>query len=226
MKISGSGRLSEGKINDKVSVSGSAKIEGNFECEGFRASGSVRGSGNLTVHGDVRSSGTIRISGALYADGNLRSSGTASFGGEVLIKGVLSSSGSLKVGNKVEALEGVRSSGSARIRGDLLSDKNIDLNGSTSVDGDVKAVNVFMGARKEFGIRLGKHPYRVNGNIYAENELEIDKAYVAGDVRGRDVKIGKGAEILGNVYYIDNIDVNSRAKLANDPIKIEVNQYK
>jgi cytoskeletal protein CcmA (bactofilin family) len=226
MKISGSGRLSEGKINDKVSVSGSAKIEGDFECDGFRVSGSVRGSGNLTVHGDVRSSGTFRISGSLYGDGTLRSSGTASVGGEVLIKGVLSSSGTLKVGSKVEAFEGIRSTGTVRIRGDLLSNKNIDLNGSTSVDGDVKADNVFMGTSREFVIRLGKHPYRVNGNIYSENKLSISKAYVTGDVRGRDVKIGKGAEILGNVYYIDNIDVNSRAKLANDPIKIEVNQYK
>ncbi|MFX1497901.1 MAG: hypothetical protein ACFFBH_10265 [Promethearchaeota archaeon] len=53
MRISGSGTLSEGKINDELNASGSIKLNGTFECDGFHSSSSLRGEGNLIVHGDV-----------------------------------------------------------------------------------------------------------------------------------------------------------------------------
>ena len=104
MKISGSGKLSEGKIDDSLVTSGSARIDGDFECNGFRSSGSFRGSGNLTVHGDFRSSGSFRIHGSLKGDGNGRTSGSASVDGKISIDGYFRSSGSLRVGGKIELL--------------------------------------------------------------------------------------------------------------------------
>lgn len=224
MKISGSGKLSEGKINDKLSVSGSARIEGNFECDGFRSSGSLRGSGDLVVHGDVRSSGSFRIIGSLFGDGNAKSSGSMSVGGQLSVKGTIVSSGSLKAGNKVEALEGIRFSGSSRIQGDLLSQKDINVNGSTTIDGNIKGDNIFIGKDQMLHKKVFKQPYKVQGNIYAENQLDIIGAYVVGDVRGRNVKIGRKTEILGAVYYIDSIEVHKQATLANDPIQIKVDE--
>jgi hypothetical protein len=38
LKISGSGRLSEGKIDDDLRTSGSTKLSGNFECNNFHSS--------------------------------------------------------------------------------------------------------------------------------------------------------------------------------------------
>jgi cytoskeletal protein CcmA (bactofilin family) len=226
MKISGSGRLSEGVINDKLSVSGSARIEGNFECDEFRSSGSLRGSADLVVHGDVRSSGSFRIIGSLFGDGNAKSSGSMSVGGQLSVKGTLVSSGSLKVGNKVEALEGIRFSGSSRIQGDLLSQKDINIDGSTTIGGNIKGDNVFIGRDQLLYKKGFKQPYKLQGNIFAEKQLDIIGTYVAGDVRGRDVKIGRKTEILGAVYYIDSIEVHKQATLTNDPIQITVDHIK
>lgn len=226
MKISGSGKLSEGTINDELVVSGSAKIEGNFECNGFRSSGSLRGDGNLIVHGDVRSSGSFRLKGSVQGDGKFRSSGSASIGGKILIKGELSSSGSLRVDDRVEAVQGVRSSGSIHIQGELISQKTIDIEGSISSGGDIKGENVFFGTHLVRAKRIFKHPFKVNGSIFATNRVDITGANVAGDVKGREVRIGRGTEVLGTVYYVDTIEIHKQATVLNKPIQIALEELR
>ena len=223
MKISGSGTLSEGKINDELIVSGSARIEGDFECNGFRSSGSLKGRGNLTVHGDVKSSGSFRLNGHLRSDGNARFSGSTAVGGAILVKGQVGSSGSFRVGNKVEGLQGIRFSGSSNVQGDVSSQNTIIIQGSTTINGDVKGGDVYFGRERLLKIRkLFKHPYKVYGRLFAENDVDIIGTYVDGDVRGRDVKIGRATEIVGTVYYINSIEIDPKATLANKPVQISV----
>ncbi|MFW9877364.1 MAG: hypothetical protein ACFFG0_30105 [Candidatus Thorarchaeota archaeon] len=222
MKISGSGRLSEGTINDELAVSGSAKIEGNFECNGFRSSGSLRGEGDLIVHGDVRSSGSFKLRGSLRGDGNFRSSGSASIDGETIIHGTLSSSGSLRLGNKAEALQGVRSSGSFHIQGELLSHKIIEIEGTLTAENDIKGEDVFFGTTLVRARKIFKHPFRIFGSILAKNRIDITGARVEQDVKGRHVIIGRGTEVLGTVYYVETIEVHKQANLSNEPIQIKV----
>ncbi|MFX1594164.1 MAG: hypothetical protein ACFFCL_15850 [Promethearchaeota archaeon] len=221
MKISGSGTLSEGIINDELRVSGSAKIKGNFECNGFHSSGSLRGAGNLTVHGDIKSSGSFRLAGNLYGDGNFRSSGSMSVDGEVLIKGKFHSSGSFRAGKKVEALDGFSNSGSARIQGELLTLESVDISGSSTITGNISGTDIFIGRERGLGRSIYKHPNKVYGTILARNNIELYRTLVDGDVKGRDVRIGRGTEVLGTVYYVDTIDVHDKAILANKPIQIK-----
>jgi len=221
MKISGSGKLSEMSIKDNIVVSGSVKMDGNIECQGFRSSGSTRGVGNLTVHGDVKSSGSFRILGALHGDGNAKFSGSTTIGEEIEIKGVLESSGSLRVGNKVEALQGMRFSGSTKVDDGLNSEGTIEINGSITVRGDITGNNVFIGTQTSFDLkRIVKHLYKVFGNIFSTNDVEIINTFVQGDVKGRNVKIGRRTEITGKVYYVDTIEINARATLTHEPIQI------
>ncbi|MFX1316937.1 MAG: hypothetical protein ACFE9T_13830 [Promethearchaeota archaeon] len=224
MKISGSGRLSGGKINDELTGSGSIKIDGDFECNGFRSSGSMRGAGNLTVHGNVKSSGSFRIIGSLNGDGNARFSGSASVGEAVSIKGELGSAGSFRVGSTVEAPGGIRFSGSARIQGGLLSQKVIDINGSSTINGDIAGEDIFIGTRLVRVKKMLKQPFKVYGNISATNTIDIAGTFVDGDVKGRNVRIGQGTEISGAVYYIDNIERHPKTTLANEPIQIKQNK--
>jgi len=220
MKISGSGTLS-GKIDDHISVSGSAKISGDFECNGFRTSGSLRGLGNLTVHGDIKSSGSFRVMGALYGSGNAKFSGSTTVEGGVEIKGELGNSGSLRSGEDIEALQGIRLSGSTKVGGGLFSQKNITIDGSTTIRGDINGDNVYIGVHAVvIGRKKTRRPYIVDGSIIAANNVEIYNSLVIGDVKGRNVKIGSRTDISGNVYYIDNIEVDAKATLANDPIQI------
>jgi len=221
MKFSGSGTLSKMKYEDIIKSSGSLRMNGDIECLGFRSSGSARGEGNLIVHGDFKSSGSFNLHGALHGDGNAKSSGSATITKGINIKGVLENSGSLRVGNGVDAIQGIRFSGSSRVDGELNSEETIEINGSTTVKGSVKAKKVFIGTQTHFGgKKVTKHPYKVFGNIFATDDLEIINTFVEKDVRGRNVKIGKKTEILGKVYYIDNIEVDPKAVLAHEPIQI------
>jgi cytoskeletal protein CcmA (bactofilin family) len=220
MKISGSGTLSEGKINDRIRVSGSVKLKGNLECEGFHSSGSLRGEGNLTVHGDIKSSGSFRTTGSIYGDGNFRSSGSTSIEGEVLIKGTLESSGSFRAGKKVRAIQSIKISGSSHINGELSSQDTILLTGSSTIYGNVIGNHVSIGHEPRLSIGVYKHPNKIYGNISSRTIVDITKTLVDGDIKGFNVNIGRGSEITGNVYYVNEIEVNKKVILANDPIKI------
>jgi len=221
MKISGSGKLSEMSIEDTIVVSGSVKMDGNIECQGFRSSGSTRGEGNLTVHGDVKSTGSFRLTGMLNTDGNAKLSGSTTVGEEIFVKGELSNSGSLRVGNKVEVLQGVRLSGSTKIAGSLSSQETIEIEGSTTIQGDINGNNVFIEVQNHLVIRKVDKPLCiVNGSIFGTNNVDITHTLVDGDVKGRNVKIGKRTKVLGKVYCIDNIEVHVKATLAHEPIQI------
>ena len=220
MKVAGSSTLNEGKINEDLVASGSTRLNGNLECEGFKSTGSLKGLSNLTVLGDFQCAGSFKLAGSLTVEGNAKSSGTTIIDGALLIKGGLSKSGSLKTGKQVEAQEGVKISGFTRIQGNLLSKKDVDLRGSVTIDENIKAENVFIGMTID-DFRPFKHPYKVHGNIVADNEVTIKKTFVGGDIEGRDVKIGKGTEVVGTIYYINSIEVSSRATLANKPVQIK-----
>ncbi len=219
MRVSGSSTLPEGKINESLVASGSTRINGNLECEEFKSSGSLKGSGDLSVLGDFQCSGTFRLKGSLTIEGDARSAGSTTIDGGILIEGKYSKSGTLKTGKQLEALEGVKISGLTNIQGNLMSKKEVILRGNTTVEGNIKAEDVFIGM--PIDRRPIKHPYKVHGNIVADNEVNIKKTFVAGDVKGRDVTIGHGTEVVGAVYYINSIEISSRVTLAKQPIQIK-----
>jgi cytoskeletal protein CcmA (bactofilin family) len=158
--------------------------------------------------------------GNVYGDGNMKSSGSTSIEGEVLIKGKLNSSGSFRTGKKTEGAQGIKISGSSHINGDLLSQDSIILTGSATIHGNVIGNDIIIGHEPRLSIGVYKHPNKIYGNISSRNNVEITKTLVEGDVKGLTVKIGRGSEIIGIVYYVDEIEVSKKTILANEPIKI------
>ncbi len=225
MRISGSGKLSGGKIDEELHTSGSTRIEGDFECNGFKSSGSFRGSGNLTVHGDIRSSGSFRLEGSIHGDGDIGSSGSTRVEGEISIQGYFKSSGSLRVGDNIKALEGLNFSGSSNIRGNIISERGILISGSTTIYGDINGVVIDIGVGRVLGSRGAfKHPIKVYGNVFATKSVNLVKTFVEGDVKGRNVIIERNTEILGRVYYVDTIEINEKSILNHDPIQISAEE--
>ena len=219
MKVSGSGTLPKGKLNEELISSGSTKVNGDLECEEFKSSGSLRGTGNLTIHGDFRCAGSFNLTGSVTVDGNAKSTGSTTIDGEVLINGKLVKSGSFNVGKDLEANQGAKISGSTKINGNLMSKRDVELQGGVTIDGNIKADNIYIGMILD-NLRPWR-PYKVYGNIVADNEVNIKKTFVKGDVKGRDVIIGYGSEIKGAVYYTNSIEVNHRATLAKKPEQIK-----
>ncbi|MFW9882717.1 MAG: hypothetical protein ACFFG0_57370, partial [Candidatus Thorarchaeota archaeon] len=70
ISITGSAKISGGKLKKSIRISGSGGINGDLECNGLTSSGTLKGSGNLIAHGDISSSGSLNIAGFLRGDGS------------------------------------------------------------------------------------------------------------------------------------------------------------
>lgn len=221
ISITGSAKISGGKVKKTIRISGSGVINGDLECDGLTSSGTLKGSGNLTAQGDISSSGSLNIAGFLYGDGSADFSGSTKIGNLVRIQGALVVSGSFKAGHFVTVDEGIEFSGSSNINGNLSAQKSIKIDGSTKIEGNVVAENVLMGASE--GVRKKQH-YRIHGSILAKNTVDVNRTHVEGDIKGKDVTIGRGSEILGTVYYVDKIEIDKKAKLANEPTQINLDE--
>ncbi|MFW9877808.1 MAG: hypothetical protein ACFFG0_32400 [Candidatus Thorarchaeota archaeon] len=218
VSASGSAKISGGKLDKSIRISGSGKINGTLECNGLTSSGSLKGSGDLTSHGDVSGSGSFNIAGELYVDGSADFSGSTQIGNLVKVQGTLIASGSFKAGHFVGADEGIQLTGSSDINGNLSSGHNITINGSTDIEGNVVGEDVLFGLSEH--IKKKQH-FRVRGSIRAKNDVKINRTHVEGDVKGRNITLGRGTEILGNVYYVDNVEIDKKAKLADEPTQIQ-----
>jgi cytoskeletal protein CcmA (bactofilin family) len=217
----GSAKISGGKTNKSLRVSGSGKINGDLECNGLTSSGTLTGSGNFTSHGEISSSGSFNIAGFLYGDQDADFSGSTQIGNLVNIQGTLVASGSFEAGHFVRGEQGIQLSGSSEINGNLSSTKPIRIDGSTYIEGNVVGEDILFGVSKN--IKKRQH-YRVHGSILAKNKVNIIRTHVDGDIKGKEIIIGKGSEVLGNVYYVDSIDLDKKVKLNNEPIQIKIDE--
>ncbi|MFW9828756.1 MAG: hypothetical protein ACFFEY_14280 [Candidatus Thorarchaeota archaeon] len=214
----GSAKISGGKTSKSLRVSGSGKINGDLECNGLTSSGTLTGSGNFTSHGEISSSGSFNIAGFLYGDQNADFSGSTQIGNLVNIQGELIASGSFEAGHFVRGEQGIQLSGSSEINGNLSSAKVVRIDGSTYIEGNVVGEEVLFGVSET--VKKKQH-YRVHGSILAKNKINIVRTHVDGDVKGRDIKIGRGSQVIGNVYYVKNIEVDKKVKLNNEPLQIK-----
>ncbi len=221
ISVSGSAKISGGKLDKTIRISGSGGINGDLECNGLTSSGTLKGSGNLTVHGDVSSSGSFNIAGFLYGNGSVDFSGSTQIGNLIRVQGALVASGSFKAGHFVTVDEGIELSGSSNINGNLSAQKTIKIDGSTKIEGNAVGENILFGASE--GSRKKQH-YRIHGSILAKNTVDITRTLVGGDIKGKDVTIGRGSEIYGNVYYVDKIEIDKKAKLAIEPVQITLEE--
>jgi cytoskeletal protein CcmA (bactofilin family) len=221
ISATGSAKISGGKTNKSIRLSGSGEINGDLECNGLTSSGSLKGSGNVRVHGDISSSGSFSIAGFLYGDESADFSGSTEIGNLITIQGSLIVAGYFRAGHFVRGEQGIEFSGSSDINGNLSSEKTVSVNGSSNIEGNVIGENVLLGASEDM---KKKQHFRVHGSIHAKNKITINRTHVDGDVKCKDIIIGRGSEILGTVYYVDNIETDKKAKLANEPIKIELDE--
>ncbi|MFX1304967.1 MAG: hypothetical protein ACFE9X_16550 [Promethearchaeota archaeon] len=220
ISISGSANISGGKVNKSIRISGSGKINGDLECNELTLSGSLKGSGNITVHGDLSSSGSFNVAGFLYGDEGADFAGSTQIGNIITIQGSIIASGRFNGGNFVRGDQGVKLSGSSDINGNLSSEKSINIDGSTNIEGNVVAEDIIIGVSE----KIRKQHYKIHGSILAKNNVDVIRTHVDGDIKGKNVSIGRGSEILGNVYYVDTIEIDDKAKLANEPTQIKIEE--
>lgn len=247
IRISGSGRINGDIECNGLHISGSLKSLGNMLIHGdlkssgsFSSIGEIKSDGNakfsasatigknLIVNGSVKSSGSFRCHGYLKTGLDIKLSGSANITDYIESSGFLKCSGSLNCGNQVKANDGIHLSGGAHIGGDLISSNRISISGIFEIGGSVEgndiSLNMTSGlfAKKFFNRKKST----VGGSIAGLNRVEIDYTIVNGDISGYNVILGPRSVIHGNIYYVNDIQVDEKAEISTQPIQIPESELK
>lgn len=238
MNISGSGHIAAGEYNEKISISGSGKIDGNIRCVGLSCSGSVRGVGSITCSEDLRvsgssyfeksiSTGSVSVSGSvkvgedIVAERIVKISGALNCGGNLKCS-VLSCSGSVDIGGGAEADE-IRVSGRVNCAGLLNAEKiDISLDGFnvSSKIGSIGGSEIRVHNERK-GEKLARLPLlsklvgaggAVIVNELVEGDVVAIECVKAPKVVGRIVAIGADCDIE-LVQYSEEIEIHPDAKV-------------
>lgn len=235
MNISGSGSIAAGEYNEKISVSGSGRLNGDIRCVALSCSGAVKGLGSITcteslstsggchfekdVHAKrISVSGSCKVGGDIVAEEAVKTSGSLACDGR-LTCATLASSGSLSVGGDIEAEE-VRTSGLIRCGG-LLNAEKIDLYPSGKV-GSIGGSEIRVhadGRMSEHKIMRMPLLSKLVGSHHG-NHLTVEEL-VEGDVValeyvtvpkvvGRVVAIGEEC-VIDLVQYSEEIEIHPKA---------------
>ena len=228
MTVAGSARITGGEIAKDIRIAGSGKITSDVICNQLRASGSIKSSGNITARGDVKCSGSFKCSGFLHGDKDANFSGSAKVAGEVLLKGRLSASGSFSGHNNVQVDKGAKISGGVFIGGNFISQGTIEIAGKIKTEGNMVGEDVYINKDKDvYRIQLKTlKPSIIHGSVFGSREVNIVNTNVMKDVKGANVRIGPFVRVEGKVFYVDNIEIDKRAKLTKEPIQISREELK
>lgn len=230
VNVSGSSHITAGEY-EKISISGSAKLDGVIRCQSFSCSGSVSGESQLEVDEAFKVSGScglqgslraqeIKVSGAMKMEGNctaaegLKVSGGFKCGGDVKC-GELKISGGAKVEGGIEA-ESVRVSGRINCGG-LLNAETIEIERCTATIGEIGggSIRILHSDASVNGILFGlfRAPHS-RGIVQVPGGIEGDEIVLEGvqtpTVRGRVVAIGPDCKI-DLVQYSETIEIDPSA---------------
>lgn len=227
VRISGAGTIATG-IYRIVSVSGSATLAGDIECEDFKVSGGAQGDGalkaqNVTVHGTLSYRGDAEVE-------RLRVTGTSAF--DALKADDAAVSGTLQVASLSATI--VKLQGLLSVSGDCEAERFV-CQGAFAIDGLLNAgvVDITLGGKCSAG-EIGGETVKVRTGVGALKlfvtslvpawELRLRAESIEGDdvrleyttaraVRGNTVVIGPGCDIE-LVEYTGEYSADPEARVA------------
>lgn len=162
LNFSGSSTLSNFSTEKIIRTSGSCHIDGNLESNGFDSSGSVRGQGNLLIHGNFKNSGSFKLIGSIFCENKAVMSGSTRIDGDLEVKRSLVSSGSLFISGMLKVIGQVKLSGGSEVG------KGITILGTLINSGSLKTQEI----KVKDSISSFGSLYVLN-NITSENLIDI-----------------------------------------------------
>ncbi len=191
VKISGSGKVSGGKY-EKISITGSGRVEGDVEAKEIIAAGSARFEGNVKAD-------KITVTGSCEVSGSVKSEVVISRGSLSVDKFIetneLKSYGRLKVGEKVLAVD-VYFAGNSEVEKDVESESFVS-RGSFVISGLLTAdeIDIWLGSDNSAGeVGGSKIEIRKKGNSLTDNPEKI---------KGGVEKLEKGLDKVGEKLGFD-----------------------
>jgi cytoskeletal protein CcmA (bactofilin family) len=215
----GISRIEGGSYPDGIIIEGIGKINGDISAGYIESDGALSANGNLAI------SGELRCDGACKCKGNVAIQGAGSFGGALSIDGNLSV-GQTFVGEGLVHCKGSVQFGShATFEGKVDVDGNINAAGMLIFHGKINCKgNVIANELIVEPIHTNRlffnNPNEFGGNVIVREAINIEKVRIAGDLQGGKVILGKDVQILGKVYYRDEIRVDPSVLLKYPPQKL------
>ena len=211
VSVAGAGTVGGGEY-DKVSGSGSVKINGDIKCNSFSCAGSAKAVGNIECAGKLKASGAFKAEGSVKAD-EISCAGAAKFEKSVEAR-ILKISGATSIYGDCSA-ESASLHGAIKIEGLLNAESvyiNMDGNNSDSKIGSIGGSVVKVESRKQFSWFKFHASTLETDTIEADKvELEFTKAKI---VRTIDAIIGEGCRIEA-LEYSGNAEISNKAKVKN-----------
>ncbi len=241
MNISGSGCITAGEYNEKISISGSGRMEGNIRCIALSCSGSVKGSGSVSCSEEIRISGSCQLDGGISAH-HITASGSARIGQDIKAETTVKASGAISCGGSIQCASLIGSG--AVIIGKEAEAEEISISGKIKCTGLMNAEKIDIslvasGNDNRIG-SIGGSEIRIH-NDWCKNKVSRSVArlpllsklvgsaglvvdeLVEGDVvalewvkcpkvTGRVVAIGEGCDIE-LVQYSEEIEIHPDAKV-------------
>ena len=211
VSVSGAGTVGGGEY-DRVSCSGSVKINGDIKCNSFSCAGSAKALGNIECLGKLKASGAFKSEGSVKAD-ELSCAGAAKFEKSIEAR-ILKISGAMSVYGDCSA-ESASLHGTVKIEGLLNAESiyiNMDGNNSDSKIGSIGGSVVKVDSRKQFSW------FRFHASTLETDTIEADKVELeyteAKVVRTIDAVIGEGCKIE-TLEYSGNAEISDKAKVKN-----------
>lgn len=234
MNIFGSGRIMAGEYNEKISVSGSGKIDGKVRCKALSCSGSVSGSGELECMEDVHISGSMKLeqnlkAQSIHVSGSLKVNGECVAEQDVKVSGMLKchknlKCTTLKVAGVLNCAEGIEAEevkvyGAIQCAG-LLNAENvaIEFGQAASSIGSIGGSNItILGKETKSALnRLALFSRLVKNNGMIEIRQVVEGDIIAVErvsaplIVGRIVAIGAGCQV-DLVQYSEEIEIHPDA---------------
>jgi cytoskeletal protein CcmA (bactofilin family) len=209
VSISGAGTLSGG-IYERVSISGSADVDGDLKADTITISGSCDVNGKIEAR-------VVKVSGAadlkeIVAE-EVRISGAVDVVGDVHVSRLLKVSGAVDISGNVVVDERCIISGSFKIDGDLNGNViEIELSNKSKIYGNIlcdriKVVSPFLrDIPSLFRFLFGRRRGYLEAKKIVAREVYLENTY-CDEVEGTDVIIGKGCRI-DVVKYKENISID------------------
>jgi cytoskeletal protein CcmA (bactofilin family) len=228
VRIAGAGSVATGAY-ETVSVSGSATLTGDVECDALKVSGAADGRGTLKA-------GRIVVNGSLTYRGDadaqeVRVNGTATFG-KLLRAGTLKVAGTVDVDGDLHATE-VHSQGYVRVSGDCEAER-LKVEGGLTVGGLLNAgvIDITLYAKcdvRDIGgeavlVKSGRSGlHRLIAMLVPLAERRLTAESIEGDdvrleqttarvVRGKSVVLGPGC-VVDLVEYTESYSAAPDAKV-------------
>jgi cytoskeletal protein CcmA (bactofilin family) len=220
--FSGIDTISQNRIDQDVVISGMAKITDNLECKSMNISGTAKVNGYLVLHGELRNSGMFKAQNNVQVDVEVKSSGTMNVFGEYNVLGNFRSTGVLKARSNIHVQKDAKLTGMSKIFGDFVVGNAFENEGMLKIRGNLFARDV--SNNKGFSVDLGPlnsiAQSTVDGSIVASGNVLLKNIRIHGNVFGRNITLGRNAQVDGVVYYVENISYEQNPNLINQPQQI------